>query len=175
VGVPVSRRRATTSARLGNQVAPILVPAPVTGDISQRLERVAVTVRTGRAAATGPPPAGLASTMRLAARLGLLRRYMTHQRRMHTMVSSIHGPEEQLAIGGATVASVVPLVSAETGNVAVSFDVLSYVGTLTITAVADPDGVPDLPDLVAALRSELAALTATTEPEQHRSGTKEVP
>jgi diacylglycerol O-acyltransferase / wax synthase len=174
VGVPVSRRRATTSARLGNQVAPILVPTPVSGDIRQRLTRVAATVRTGRAAATGPPPAGLAAVMRLAGRLGLLRRYMAHQRRMHTMVSSIHGPDEQVAIGGAAVVSIVPLVSAETGNVTVSFDVLSYAGALTITAVADPDAVPDLPDLVGALRSELAALTATAAPEQHRSRTDDV-
>ena len=86
-----------------------------------------------------------------AARLGLLRRYMTRQRRMHTMVSSIHGPDEQITVGGSTVVSIVPLVSAETGNVRVSFDVLSYAGTVTITAVADPDTVPDLPDLAAAL------------------------
>jgi diacylglycerol O-acyltransferase / wax synthase len=91
------------------------------------------------------------------------------------MVSSIHGPDEQVSIGGAAVLSIVPLVSAETGNVTVSFDVLSYAGTLTITAVADPDAVPDLPDLIAALRSELAALTATTEPGQHRSRTEDVP
>ena len=162
VGVPVSRRRATTAARLGNQVAPILVPVPVTGDIPQRLGRIAATVRTGRAAATGPPPVGLATAMRLAARLGLLRRYMAHQQRMHTMVSSIHGPDEQVAIGGATVVSIVPLVSAETGNVTVSFDVLSYAGVLTITAIADPDAVPDLSDLVTALRSELATLAAAT-------------
>ena len=158
VGVPVSRRRATTSARLGNQVAPILVLAPVTGDIPERLERIAAMVRTGRAAATGPPPVGLATAMRWAARLGLLRRYLARQRRMHTMISSIHGPDEPVALGGAAVVSIVPLVSAETGNVTVSFDVLSYAGTLTITAYADPDAVPDLPDLVAALRSELAAL-----------------
>jgi len=175
VGVPVSRRRATTAARLGNQVAPILVPAPVTGDIPQRLVQVAATVRTGRAAAAGPPPVGIATAMRGAARLGLLRRFMAHQRRMHTMVSSIHGPDVPVSIGGTTVVSIVPLVSAETGNVTVSFDVLSYAGVLTITAFADPDAVPDLPDLVAALRSELAALAATAEPERSRARTDGVP
>jgi hypothetical protein len=51
-GVPVSRRRATTSARLGNQVAPILVPTPVTVDIPQRPARVARTVRTGAKSTT---------------------------------------------------------------------------------------------------------------------------
>jgi hypothetical protein len=118
-------------------------------------------VRTGRAAATQPPPAGVATAMWWAARLGLLRRYMTRQRRMHTMVSSIHGPDEQITVGGSTVVSIVPLVSAETGNVRVSFDVLSYAGTVTITAVADPDTVPDLPDLAAALHRELNALADT--------------
>ena len=32
-------------------------------------------------------------------------------------------------------------------------------GTLTITVIADPDAVPDLPDLAAALRAELDGLT----------------
>jgi WS/DGAT/MGAT family acyltransferase len=161
LGVPVSPRRSTTVRRLGNQVAPILVPAPVTGDVPDRLERIADAVRTGRAAATRPPPTGIATVMWWAARLGLLHRYMTHQRRMHTMVSSLHGPDQVIAVGGCPVASIVPLVSAETGNVRVSFDVLSYAGTVTITAIADPDTVPELSDLAAALRAELAGLAST--------------
>lgn len=160
VGVPVSMRRSTDAATLGNQVAPILVPVPVTGGVSQRLEQVAATVRRGRAAATQPPPAGVATAMWWAARLGLLRRYMGRQRRMHTMVSSVHGPDEDIALGGRTVVSIVPLASAETGNVRLSFDVLSYAGRLTITVITDPDTVPDLPDLVAALRRELDAMAA---------------
>jgi WS/DGAT/MGAT family acyltransferase len=158
LGIPVSTRRSTTPQRLGNQVAPILVPAPVAGDLPYRLEQIADAVRTGRTAATRPPPAGVATIMWWASRLGLLRRYMTHQRRMHTMVSSLHGPDHVIALGGSPVVSIVALASAETGNVRVSFDVLSYAGTLTITAVADPDTVPDLSDLAAALRAELAAL-----------------
>jgi WS/DGAT/MGAT family acyltransferase len=161
VGVPVSMRRSTTAATLGNQVAPILVPVPATGAITQRLEHVAAAVRSGRAAATQPPPAGIATAMWWAAQLGLLRRYMTHQRRMHTMISSIHGPDHHITIGGSTVASIVPVASAETGNVRVSFDVLSYAGTLTITVVADPDTVPDLSDLTAALRRKLNAPAPT--------------
>jgi diacylglycerol O-acyltransferase len=164
VGVPVSMRRSTTAATLGNHVAPILVPTPVTGEVGDRLEQVAATVRTGRAAATQPPPAGVATAMWWAARLGLLRRYMARQRRMHTMVSSIHGPDQRITIGGGTVVSIMPLVSAETGNVRVSFDVLTYAGMVTITAVADPDAVPDLPDLAAALHRELDALAATPAP-----------
>jgi hypothetical protein len=75
------------------------------------------------------------------------------------MVSSIHGPDGYISIGGSTVTSIVPLAAAETGNVRISFDALSYAGTLTITVIADPDAVPDLPDLAAALRAELDGLT----------------
>jgi hypothetical protein len=157
-------RRSTTAATLGNQVAPILVPVPVTGAPTQRLEQVAAAVRRGRAAATQPPPAGIATAMWWTAQLGLLRRYMTRQQRMHTMVSSIHGPDHHVTIGGSTVTSIVPLASAETGNVRVSFDVLSYVDTLTITVVADPDTVPDLPHLTAALHRELTAPAPTPTP-----------
>jgi diacylglycerol O-acyltransferase / wax synthase len=164
VGVPVSLRRSTTMARLGNQVAPILVPAPVTGGLPERLERIADAVRTGRAAATQPPPTAVATAMWWASRLGLLRRYLTHQRRLHTMVSSLHGPDRRITLGGSTVVSIVPLASAETGNVRLAFDVLSYAGTLTITAVADPDTVPDLSDFSTALRCELAALTSSATP-----------
>ena len=162
VGVPVSMRRSTTAAMLGNQEAPILVPVPVDGGVPERLKRVAATVQGGRSAATQPPPAGVATAMWWAARLGLLRRYMTHQRRMHTMVSSIHGPDERITLGGSTVASIVPLAAAETGNVRVSFDVLAYAGGLTITVIADPDTVPDLPDLASALRRELNAIAGTS-------------
>jgi hypothetical protein len=165
VGVPVSMRRCTTAMRLGNQVAPILVPVPAGGGVAERLETVAATVRRGRSAATQPPPAGVATAMWWFGRLGLLRRYMGRQRRMHTMVSSVHGPDEHITIGGSTVASIVPLASAETGNIRVSFDVLSYAGTLTITVIADPDTVPDLSDLTTALRSELNAMAGAPTPQ----------
>lgn len=163
VGVPVSPRRSTTTDQLGNQVAPILVPAPVTGRLPDRLKRIADTVRTGRAAATEPPPAVIATVMWWASRLGLLHRYMTHQRRMHTMISSLHGPDRRISLGGSPVVSIVPLASAETGNVRVSFDVLSYAGTLTITAVADPAAVPDLSTLATAIHTELGALASTAD------------
>ena len=42
-------------------------------------------------------------------------------------------PDRPITLGGSPVVSIVPLVSAETGNVRVSFDVLSYAGTLAIT------------------------------------------
>ena len=41
------------------------------------------------------------------------------------------------------------------GNIPVYFEVLSYAGTLTVTAIADPDHFPDLDTLTDALRDEL--------------------
>ena len=43
-------------------------------------------------------------------------------------------------------------------NVTVSFDALSYAGTLAVTVMADRDRVPDLPVLTAELSAQFAAL-----------------
>jgi hypothetical protein len=38
--------------------------------------------------------------------------------------------------------------------------VLTYAGTLTVTAIVDPDHVPDLDTLTAGLRAELELIAA---------------
>ena len=52
--------------------------------------------------------------------------------------------------------AVIP-IPATTGNVTVTFGVLSYAGTLRITVVSDPSRVPDVAVLTAALRRELGS------------------
>jgi len=159
VAVPVAGRRSASAASLGNQVAPLLVTVSGTGDPAHRLRDVAAQVRAGRENATGPPPiAVLGPVFRLAATLGGYRWYMNHQHRLHTLVSHVRGPERPITFGGATVRAIIPVGVAEAGNVTVSFDVLTYAGTLTITAVVDPDRFPDLPVLTGALHAELVAL-----------------
>lgn len=44
-----------------------------------------------------------------------------------------------------------------TGNVTVTFGVLSYAGTLRITVLSDPSRMPDVAVLTAALRQELGS------------------
>jgi hypothetical protein len=46
-------------------------------------------------------------------------------------------------------------IPATTGNVTVTFGVLSYAGMLRITVVSDPSRMPDVAVLTAALRQEL--------------------
>lgn len=49
----------------------------------------------------------------------------------------------------------------DAGNVTVNFVVLSYAGTLAITAVTDLDHLPDQPTLTNSLQAKLDALTSS--------------
>jgi len=141
---------------LGNMVSPLLVPVPAVGDIRLRLEQVAAIVRTHKAQATGPAPiAVLGWLFRPLAALGGYRWYMNHQHRLHTLVSHVRGPAEQLNFGRFPISSTTPVVVGGGGNITVYFEVLSYAGTLTITVIVDPDRLPDLDTLADALRAEL--------------------
>ncbi|WP_284740590.1 wax ester/triacylglycerol synthase domain-containing protein [Amycolatopsis sp. RTGN1] len=156
VAVPVSGRRASRGGALGNMVSPMLVQVPGTGDVAGRLERVAAEVRAAKAAATGPPPiAVLGGLFRLLAAVGGYRWYMSHQRRMHTLVSHVRGPAEPVTFGGMPVRSAIPVGVGDGGNLTVFFEVLSYAETVTISVVADRDRFPDLGTLADGLRAEL--------------------
>lgn len=153
--VPVSGRPAGNGA-LGNMVSPMLVDVPGSGPVGQRLKRVATEVRAVKASATGPPPIALLGWLfRPLAAFGGYRWYMNRQHRFHTLVSSVRGPEETLTFGGMPVAWAVPIGVGEGGNATVSFQVLSYAGTLSITAIVDPDHFPDLDRLTESLHIEL--------------------
>jgi hypothetical protein len=80
---------------------------------------------------------------------------VNRQHRLHTLVSHVRGPAEEVTFAGLPVSSAIPIVMGESGNVTVWFQVLSYAGTLTITAMFDPDHFPDLDILTDALRDAL--------------------
>jgi class 3 adenylate cyclase len=165
ITVPVSGRRGE-SHELGNLVSPLLVPVPTTGQVGQRLAGVAASVRAGKAGASGPPPiAVLGWAFRPLARLGGFRWYMNHQRRFHTLVSHLRGPEESLSFGGVRIRAAVPMGVGEGGNSTVYFEVLSYAGTLTISAIVDPDHFPDGDALAAALSRELLLISSLRDPD----------
>ncbi len=160
IAVPVAGRRAATTSELGNQVGPMLITVRCADVPAQRISHIAAAVRTRKQAAAGPPPIAVVGALfRFAARLGGYHWYMNHQHRLHTLVSTVRGPEHAVFFGGTPVVAIIPIAVGEAGNVTVSFTVLSYADTLTITAIVDPDHFPDLPKLVEALRQELALLT----------------
>ncbi len=165
VTVVVSARPAAGTDRMGNANAPLVVAVPTTGDPAGRLRRFAGTVRGARGTATGPPlPALLGPVFRVLAAAGGYRWYLRRQRRFHTLVSNVPGPDRPLQLAGRPVEAVLPLAAGESGNVTVAFGALSYAGTLTVTVVADADRVPDLPVLVAALRGQVDALLHPASP-----------
>ncbi|MGZ4749824.1 MAG: wax ester/triacylglycerol synthase domain-containing protein [Oryzihumus sp.] len=157
VSVPVSARTQTSASQLGNQVGAMPVTVDLRADRAERLRRVAALTAARRAAQRGGSAALLVPAFRLLATLGLFRLFVDHQRLVHTFVSDLRGPVERWAIAGVPVEAVVP-VAPTPGNVTVSFGVLSYAGTLAVAVLADPERVPDLDVLGAALARELDAL-----------------
>jgi hypothetical protein len=161
VTVPVSGRRPDSGSGLGNMVSPLLVDVPTAGDLAGRLEQVAARVRADKASATGPPPiAVLGWLFRPMARLGLYRWYMNHQHRFHVLASHVRGPQQQVTFGGFPACAAIPIGIGDGGNATVYFEILSYAGTLTVTAITDPECWPDLDRLVDGLRRELDAVAA---------------
>jgi WS/DGAT/MGAT family acyltransferase len=162
IAVPVAGRRSAAASELGNQVSPMLVTVAGTGDPTT-IRRVAAAVRARKELAAGPPPIAVLGTLfRVVAATGAFRWYMNHQRRLHTLVSTVRGPEQPIRFAGTAIAAIIPVAVAEAGNTTVSFEVLSYAGTVTITAIVDPDHFPDLATLTDGLEAELALLSSQT-------------
>ena len=160
VSVPVSDRVATDPDHLGNRTGVRPVRIPLIADDQTRLRAVVDITRAAagspRASSSGP----LGVAFRLLARLGLFGWFVDHQRLVDTLETNLRGPAERLHLGGHPVRAVIPM-AVSPGNVGVSFDVLSYAGTLGITIVADPDVVPDLDQLTRLLSEALARLCET--------------
>jgi hypothetical protein len=97
--------------------------------------------------------------VRATVALGVYGWYMRRQRYLHTVVTNVHGADLQLTFGGAPITEILPLAVDGGGNMTLSFAVLSYGDALTITVIADPDAVPDLEHLTAALQGELETLS----------------
>ncbi|MFP3901781.1 MAG: wax ester/triacylglycerol synthase domain-containing protein [Acidimicrobiia bacterium] len=155
--VPVSGRGGATSAELGNQVGVIPVALPLAGGRSERLRSIAAATRAHRTEARGASAVLIAPLFRGLAALGVVRWFMERQRLVTTFVTNLRGPDAPVSFLGSAVSEVVPLALVA-GNVAVSFAVLSYAGTLTVTVIVDEDAFPDADVLVGALQSELDGL-----------------
>lgn len=122
-----------------------------------RLRSLAETTRAAKSAQRGASAALLGPLFRVLAAAGLHRWFINRQRLIHTFVFNLRGPERRLSSLGCPITNIVPL-SAATGNVTVSFGVLSYAGTLTISLIADPDTCPELSELRDLLAEELRVL-----------------
>ena len=156
VSVPVSARQVATGGQLGNQVGVMPAALPTSGGLAARVTRIAAITRDRKTTARGTSAALLGPPFRLLAPTGLLHLFVNRQRLIHTFATNLRGPAEPLTFAGAPVRAVIPIPNT-TGNVTVTFGVLSYAGTLRITVLSDPSRVPDVAVLTAALRRELGS------------------
>ncbi|GAA4038975.1 wax ester/triacylglycerol synthase domain-containing protein [Nonomuraea soli] len=144
---------------LGNLVNPVLVTVPGAGEPARRLVRTVTAMSAARAVASRPSLiAQLGPAFRLLARLGVHRWWMAHQRFMHTLVTNVHGPDEAMFLGGVRIREMIAIPVSENGNMPVTFAVLSYAGTAMISVIADPEALPDLPQLMEELREQVTVV-----------------
>jgi hypothetical protein len=142
VSVPISRRGPRDTAALGNATGVVPVRVPAVPDASARLAALVAQRGRVRAPGRGGSAAVLTPVFRGLAAVGAFQAFVDHQRLVHTFVTNVRGPEQRMRVGGADVVAVLP-VAVNPGNVAVSFDVLSYAGSLVVTLVCDPGLVPE--------------------------------
>ena len=162
VSVPFSTRRRASGANLGNHSGVIPLAVPCVGDSIARLMGVAALTRAAKQKQPGASTAVLGPLFRLLARIGLYQKFISGQRMIHTFVSTMRGPESGQALFGCPIAGIVPL-SVPTGNVTVSFVVLSYAGELVVTIAADPDTCPDMEVLQEMMAEEFKTFEVLTE------------
>jgi hypothetical protein len=159
VSVPVSGRAAADPDHLGNQTGVRPVGIPLAADDRARLRSVIGITRTAATGRRATSSAPLGVALRLLCRLGLFGWFIDRQRLVDTFETNLRGPVERLRLGGNSVLAVIPM-AVNPGNVGVSYDVLSYAGTLGVTVVADPGVVPDLDRLTGLLSEALERLCA---------------
>ena len=156
ISVPFSSRRSAVSTELGNRSGVIPLRVPAAGVRLDRLDAVAAISRAAKLTRRAASTAVLRPIFRGLARIGAYRWFIGRQRMIHTIVSTVHGPEAPISLLGCEVTRVAPL-GIPTGNLPVTFAVITYAGMLTITLVSDPDACPDVRILRTLLTEELRA------------------
>src|SRR6266568_4238607 len=156
--VMVAGRASAGPALLGNVVGVMPVRLPTGGERGEQLARISALTRARKTQDRGASAGLLRPAFGILAVLGLLKWFINHQRMVNVFVTNLRGPDEPQRFAGAVIADLIP-ITLVTGNVTLSFAVLSYAGSLAVVAIADRDAHRDLDGLVALLQAELDALT----------------
>ncbi|HET7762378.1 MAG TPA: wax ester/triacylglycerol synthase domain-containing protein [Phycicoccus sp.] len=154
VSVPVSARSGGEAADLGNAVGAVPVRVPLHGGDDERVRVLVAAHDALRGHRPGSTASVLTPVMRGLAAVGVFQAAVDRQRLVHTFVTNVRGPATALTVARSAVREVVP-VATNPGNVTVSFDALSYDGSLVVTVVSDPRHVPEAPRLAADLEAVL--------------------
>ncbi len=165
--IPVSVRTEEQRGTYGNRVSVMIVPIPT--DEPEPLERVRRAADALKAAkarhnampaellqdvANFIPPAINARAARVALQLGTQQR----MRPLYNLViSNVPGPPVPLYLGGALVEANYP-VSVITDGAGLNITVMSYRDSMDFGVIADRDQMPEVWDMIVALRRDLEAL-----------------
>jgi len=104
VAVPVARPRTASPDGVGNAVTALLAGIASGAGPAATVRAIASTLAAALGKATAPSPIVLLWPLfRILAATGLYHRYMTRQRRIHTLVSNVRGPEGVVAPAGTPV------------------------------------------------------------------------
>lgn len=160
--VPVSVRADADKGALGNQVASIWAPLPVSeGDAVKRLHFVSEKMKdlkeSGQAVGAQiltslseyAPPTILSQASRLVAR----------QRAYNLVVTNVPGPQFPLYSVGREMKEVYPVVPLS-ANTTIGIALLSYNGTVGFGILGDFDAAPDLAILAEGIEKSIAELGA---------------
>jgi len=155
VMVPISLHREQPGQARGNQDAMMLVPLPLgEPDPVRRLDLIAAETAARKQQARPQVGSGI---FRFVAVQRAWYRFLAHQRSVNLFVTNVPGPPVPLYLAGARLLELFPVVSLM-GNLTLAVAVFSYAGQLSLTAVADRDGGPDVEVFAQGVRSALDGL-----------------
>lgn len=158
--VPVSVRAAAEHGTLGNRIATWAVRLPI-GETDPRRRLDAVRTATGELKhsrqAMGAEVLARVSEWTVPTLLSVAMRLATRARSYNLTVTNVPGPQIPLYLLGSKMIAAYPL-GPLFENQALNIALLSYDGNLNWGFNADYDALPDLTDLVAAIRASFAEL-----------------
>jgi diacylglycerol O-acyltransferase len=153
--VPISLHHEQPGQAQGNQPGWMMVPLPLgEPDPVRRLALIAAETATRIHQARPQTGSGI---FRFLAGQRAWYRHFPRQRSVNLVVTNVPGPPVALYLAGARLLELFPVVPVM-GNLTLVVAVLSYAGQLNVTAVADPDGCPDLEVFAHGVRSALDEL-----------------
>jgi hypothetical protein len=158
--MPVSVRTRDQRGKLGNRVAFLIAKLPVDeAEPARRYQRVLDTTRDLKASdvVEGGEILEALSDWTFTGLVAYLSRLAARTRSYNMVVTNVPGPEQELALLGARLEEVYPLVPLFS-NQGLGIALFSYRHTLFWGLNADWDAVPDLHDLLDAIHEEFEAL-----------------
>jgi diacylglycerol O-acyltransferase len=153
--VPINVRAASEHLDLGNRVSSLFVELPVLEE--DALTRYRETVERSRALKSdGRQAAGTSAVIGLAGLAppvlhATVAQALYAKRLFNVTITNVPGPQQTLYCFGAPLREIHPLVPLAAEH-AVGAAVLSYDGNVFFGVVADPDAVPDLDEMLAAMQ-----------------------